>query len=217
MANTTLKCLDLRCREQRKIPPKGIWTYKHQTDNEFSAETARALCEALKTNATLEELYVDSGQHSYSCLNRKQIEHQTDSNFGVEGARALSEALKVNTGLTTFCLSRSSQQILPQAQRLNMHKKADDKIQDLGASLLSEALEFNTTLTKLSIQCLSQQHRKQYCIESQYALILKKQNRYQHWLWWIRCAVQCARDQHHISNAKDQKWASQCRGFQTIR
>ena len=80
-----------------------------QADNRIGAEGARALSEALKTNTTLQSLYLDGEQEKSEEDGRiadiaNNQHQQTANNIGDEGARALSDALKVNTTLHTLDL-----------------------------------------------------------------------------------------------------------------
>ena len=64
------------------------------------------ISEALKTNTTLTNLYLDCDEmkwRSYlkwKCKDKNEV--WTVSNIGAEGAKMISEALKTNTALTTL-------------------------------------------------------------------------------------------------------------------
>ena len=162
--NTTLQSLDLE-GEQDESDEDGwiadIANNKHQqADNKIGAEGISALSEALKTNATLQSLNLESGQEEsdedgwISDTSNKQNK-QADNRIGAEGAGALSDALKVNTTLQTLNL-KSEQESTDDGQIADIanskHQQTGNEIEAEGARALSEALKTNTTLQSLNLE-----------------------------------------------------------------
>ncbi|CAF1163317.1 unnamed protein product [Didymodactylos carnosus] len=109
--------------------------------NNISAEGAKAIAEALKTNQTLTALDIENNNISAEGAIAEALKtNQTltalginSNNISAEGAKAIAEALKTNQTLTT----------------LHMY---NNNITDAGAKAIAEALKTNQTLTTLDIR-----------------------------------------------------------------
>ncbi|CAF0804198.1 unnamed protein product [Didymodactylos carnosus] len=115
-------------------------THLYMENNNISDAGAKAIAEALKTNQTLTHLYMEN------------------NNISDAGAKAIAEALKTNQTLTVLGIqnnniSDAGAKVIAEALKTNQTLThlymSNNNISDAGAKAIAEALKTNQTLTHL--------------------------------------------------------------------
>ncbi|CAF1278487.1 unnamed protein product [Didymodactylos carnosus] len=134
----------------------------------ISAEGAKAIAEALRTNETLTALYMQekniSDAGSKAMAEALKINQTltylgiSSNNISAEGAKAIAEALKTNQTLTHLDMqinniSDAGAKAIAEALKINETLTTlymqENNISDAGAKAIAEALKTNRTLTAL--------------------------------------------------------------------
>ncbi len=146
--NTTVTSINLTGDKRTNLLVKAlarnnILTLKHFVwHNCIGDEGAKALAEALETNATLTSINL------------------TENNIGDEGAKALAEGLKTNATLTSINLggnnigdegAKALAEVLKTNKTVTSINLLGNKIGAEGAKALAEGLKTNATLTSINL------------------------------------------------------------------